>query len=503
MSQFFSGNIRQIDISYLVMETDDSRILRMQISRNTRLYGTFGNARINDFDPGDYVNVQATSDMNGYFIANTITQTRKGTPQERSAAMQPLSVSMHGGGNNQSSQQSSQSDSRDDSSNGDRPVLHRAGDSSSKSDSSTTSDSSDDGRPHMRRADSAGTENNNSGTTSSGSTSASSAPQRPRTASPGDDSGPPAQIAPMADDPGPPKLRRGATGRDQSAPDSVSDAVPARPTVRSEEVNGVTQIPSTPPPVEEARAIGSVRLPSPSGVYSTDDPIIDKTRETAFEFTESLPNYIVKQYTTRYQSDSASRGHTQWQALDIVTADVVAENGKESYRNLLVNGKPAKSAEQSGSWSEGEFASTLQAILSPASDALFTNKRSTTIVNRPAYRYDYTIEQPRSSWQVEASGSRYRPAYGGAIWIDKETSRVLRIEMSARNIPREFPLDQVESTVDYDFVLIGDKKYLLPTHSEALSCERGTTQCSRNVIDFRNYKKYGADSSISFGDAVN
>jgi hypothetical protein len=243
-------------------------------------------------------------------------------------------------------------------------------------------------------------------------------------------------------------------------------------------------------------------LPQPSGAYATNDPIIDQAREEAFAFTDTLPNYIVKQYTTRYQSDSSRRGNTPWQALDIVTADVVAENGKESYKNVLVNGKPTKDVEQSGSWSEGEFASTLQAILSPASDALFTNKRSTTIVNRPAYHYDYTIEQPRSSWRVEAGGSTYRPAYGGAIWIDKETNRVLRIEMSARNVPREFPLDQVESTIDYDFVLIGDKKFLLPTHSEALSCMRGTSECTRNVIEFRNYRKFGADANITFEDTV-
>ncbi len=210
----------------------------------------------------------------------------------------------------------------------------------------------------------------------------------------------------------------------------------------------------------------------------------------------------MKQFTTRYQTDSASRGKTSWQAIDIVTADVIAENGKESYKNILVNGKATKDVEKTGSWSEGEFASTLQAILSPTSDALFTGKRSTTIINRPAFRYDYSIEQPRSTWRVEAGGSSYRPAYGGAIWIDKETSRVLRIEMSARKMPRDFPLDSVESAVDYDFVLIGDKKYLLPTHSEALSCVRGTSECSRNVIDFRNYKKYGADTNITFGGAA-
>jgi hypothetical protein len=180
----------------------------------------------------------------------------------------------------------------------------------------------------------------------------------------------------------------------------------------------------------------------------------------------------------------------------------VAENGKETYKNLMVNGKPAKNVEKTGSWSEGEFSSTLQAILAPSSDALFTNRRSTTIVNRPAYRYDYSIEQPRSNWRVEAGGSSFRPAYGGAIWIDKATSRVLRIEMSARSVPREFPLDQIESTVDYDFVQIGDRKFLLPTHSESLSCTRGTTECTRNVIEFRNYRKFGADSNITFEDTV-
>jgi hypothetical protein len=68
-------------------------------------------------------------------------------------------------------------------------------------------------------------------------------------------------------------------------------------------------------------------------------------------------------------------------------------------------------------------------------------------------------------------------------------------------MPKAFPLDTVESAVDYDYVLIADKKFLLPVHSEALSCERGTAICSRNVIDFRNYRKFGADTEITFGSA--
>ena len=61
-------------------------------------------------------------------------------------------------------------------------------------------------------------------------------------------------------------------------------------------------------------------------------------------------------------------------------------------------------------------------------------------------------------------------------------------------------MEAIASAVDYDYVLIGEGKYLLPVHSEALSCGRGTSQCSRNVIEFRNYRKFTADTVITFED---
>ena len=56
------------------------------------------------------------------------------------------------------------------------------------------------------------------------------------------------------------------------------------------------------------------------------------------------------------------------------------------------------------------------------------------------------------------------------------------------------------AAMDYDYVLIGGSKYLLPTHSESLSCARDAKSCTRNVIEFRNYKKFSADASITFDD---
>jgi len=91
------------------------------------------------------------------------------------------------------------------------------------------------------------------------------------------------------------------------------------------------------------------------------------------------------------------------------------------------------------------------------------------------------------------------PAYRGSVWIDKQTGDVLRIEMQAKEIPEAFPEISVETAVDYDSIRLGTpEQFLLPVHSEALSCWRGSNDCQRNVIEFRNYHKFTGESNIEF-----
>jgi hypothetical protein len=250
-----------------------------------------------------------------------------------------------------------------------------------------------------------------------------------------------------------------------------------------------------------------------TGQVNGDDPVIDKARNAASVFTESLPKYLVKRTTTRYQSTVAvcalaslqsgqlCQAKESWHTIDTVTADVTAENGKESYTNIRLNGKLATDPHESGSWSEGEFSNTLWAILSPESNASFTKQQAVTLANRPAFRYEFSIDQAHSSWRLYVTASGYAPAYGGTIWIDRETSRVLRVEMSARNMPQAFPLATAGSIVEYAFVKIGGEDYLVPSHSEVIYCQREVTACSKNVTDFKDYKKYSADTTIQFEDA--
>jgi hypothetical protein len=229
------------------------------------------------------------------------------------------------------------------------------------------------------------------------------------------------------------------------------------------------------------------------------DPVIERARAAAQAFSEKLPNYVCKQFMARYMSTSRP---VDWRPLDVVSTEVVYEGDKESYRNVEINGKPVNKPmeEIGGSWSTGEFGSALLDLFSPLTAAEFHFRKDSIVSGIEAKVYDFSVERPRSHWHVQVPSQSINPAYEGAVWIDPKSGRVLRIEMQARALPEEFPLDTVESAVDYAKVRIGEGEFLLPVRAENLSCQRGTPNCSRNTIDFRNYHKYNADSSITFAD---
>jgi hypothetical protein len=297
----------------------------------------------------------------------------------------------------------------------------------------------------------------------------------------------PAPVDP--DDDGPPVLKRGKPVLKNSTPkEETAETVPP---------------PNTPPPdtslkgpkpVEESYSVNTVEKPS----LDPKKDLLERARAWALSFTDSLPNYVCQQYTTRYFRNPNTRS---WQAQDIVSANVVYEHGKEDYRNIAINGKPVNKRMEDlpGSWSTGEFGTTLRSLFHPGRRAEFTYVKPSQMNGVSTWVYDYTVAKEFSDWRIMLGSQAIIPSYAGRVWIDTKTAGVMRIEMSATNIPPEFPLDQVEASNDYGLVrLASAEQYLLPTHAETLSCERNSPICSRNTIDFRNYRKYSADAVITF-----
>jgi hypothetical protein len=84
--------------------------------------------------------------------------------------------------------------------------------------------------------------------------------------------------------------------------------------------------------------------------------------------------------------------------------------------------------------------------------------------------------------------------------------------MTYTEIEPDFPVKKLDKRIDYDWVTIADKKYLLPVEAEAIFTaespetfydphrEMRVTEVrtfqSRNLIRFRNYQKYGSEVKI-------
>jgi hypothetical protein len=309
----------------------------------------------------------------------------------------------------------------------------------------------------------------------------------PKSESKEDDSVRPTISQAPVEAPNRPVLHHGAGHRETNkvaSNDSAGlNAPPGKAQNEDDADDGVTVIPDA--------SASTARKPSSSA------ELVERAREWVASFSGSLPNYVVHQSTTRYQEESKATG---WRALDIVTAEVVYEDGKESYRNITVGGKKTNKSmlEVGGTVSTGEFGSMLRSLFSPISQANFKPFRSARVGQTEALIYDFKVELRNSNWQITVGGQTLRPAYSGSVWIDKNTAEVRRLEMQANAIPADFPLDTIESAVDYDKVMLGTGSFLLPVHAENLGCQRGSSVCMKNTVEFRNYHKYAGESTIEF-----
>jgi hypothetical protein len=82
------------------------------------------------------------------------------------------------------------------------------------------------------------------------------------------------------------------------------------------------------------------------------------------------------------------------------------------------------------------------------------------------------------------------------IYADESTGEIARIKFTAVNIPKTFPVTETSETLDYDLVDISGQQYVCPLR--ALLFMRAGRQSSKNEIEFRNYRKFGTESTITY-----
>ena len=236
--------------------------------------------------------------------------------------------------------------------------------------------------------------------------------------------------------------------------------------------------------------------------------LLARTSVATLAAAAAMPDFLVKQLIRR----TAAYGNTSnWIPLDNLSIAVsYRANVGEEYKVLTVNGIPlgqevkesrdySKYVGPGASSSGVEYISSLADLFKPESRTTFKPVDTDLLQTRRTIVYEYLVKLPYSHLTLTTDKtSSANVGSRGRIWIDRETNRVLKFEQIATEIPPDFPITATALLIDYDWVTIGENKFVLPTRSEVLitAFNRGQVVQSRNEIRFRSYQKFGAELKV-------
>jgi hypothetical protein len=245
---------------------------------------------------------------------------------------------------------------------------------------------------------------------------------------------------------------------------------------------------------------------------------LETARNAALHYAETLPDFICTETVER----SSNAGPSS-KSPDTLTIQLSYFGRKEQYKLLAINGVPTGRPYESldGLISGGEFGSMLFRIFDPASATGFQWKGWTTVAKRPASVYSYHVARANShhtvGYRTPAGELRTTTAgQRGVVVLDGETSMALRITTEADELPWQFAGFKASTTIEYAFIEVGGRPYLLPVRAEsevsrprdpahppapsfgAKSIPSPPPVDDKNIVSFVGYRKFSADSSVDF-----
>lgn len=224
--------------------------------------------------------------------------------------------------------------------------------------------------------------------------------------------------------------------------------------------------------------------------------LISELREYALNYDKALPDFLCTQVTRRFYDPA---GLEYWVAADTITAKLSYFQRKEEKKILFVNNqyKDIDWDKVGGATSTGEFGDMLREIFEKQSETSFQWERWGTLRKHRTHVIRYQVPQSRSRWAiVYEKAMSVTPGYTGLIYADAQTGMILRVTLEALDLPASFPIQVAKNMLDYDYTEIAGSTFLLPLRAEVRM--REGRLLIRNDIEFRNYRKFGADTSISF-----
>ncbi len=256
----------------------------------------------------------------------------------------------------------------------------------------------------------------------------------------------------------------------------------------------------------------SVEVCVGSPLSTEKEAFLQAVRTSALAYTQKLPDFICTQITHRTTTGTGFINRGLGEIASgvtpgaVVASDVIEERltyfqQRENYVVVAENGRKVSGVphtEMTGIVTAGEFGSELRDVFDPRVPAAFTWDRETNLRGRRVWVFAFRVPLSNGARVVsKGTGQVIVAAYQGHVFVDTGTKNVLRME-SKLNMPAGAPVQEVERVLDYEPVTIGGMTSILPFHAEVRM--RDDAYAYMNTIDFKDYHRFAAESTIHYGN---
>ncbi len=246
--------------------------------------------------------------------------------------------------------------------------------------------------------------------------------------------------------------------------------------------------------------------------------MLESARANSVETWARLPNFFVARDTTRFDDGAEVLKQGDWpvraglHSVGTSTRQITFRDGKEVVDPTAE--ASSKSASELGLHSWGEFGPALTVVLTDMAKTKASFSHWEQVSGVLAAVYHYQVPREASHYAVTYSFSREQilgrtqygvpgrdrspqqvanipraseiqaysetPSYHGSIALDPTTGAVLRLTIEAE-LSKGDPLQRAATAIEYAPVVIGDRKYICPSRSLAISLQPpGRGACGLN-----------------------
>lgn len=270
-------------------------------------------------------------------------------------------------------------------------------------------------------------------------------------------------------------------------------------------------------------------LPAPAQPPVTLEPVLEGAAEQALlakmagyasNYLHNLPDFLCSETTRFFLSGKQPsnlkktkfKSTAKWRLDQTITEDVGYYGGSEHHHTRLVDDVPDTRPIQKirSNYSRGEFGAILGLTFDPAGKAQFHWDHWENSGQKRLAVFSYSITRENSQYvvccastgTVTINGFQQRQlkswasAYRGLLYADPDTGAIERFTLRNVDIPSWVDMDAAGNWIDYSEVNLSGQPYRLP--AQAVHHTQIRNYQTRDEIEFSNYRKFTADSTITF-----